>query len=252
MRVKKQKQRKILAKKICKEIFNKSGLKPYIKVVSSGYFIFSFGGVDVNLHFSFKEIPDMRFGVWTENGKVKHIFAEHESFIDKFKWTQTAFHWEDNMNAFVKDVKDWVNPDTYRNALVTAYDFDEDDEKWYHDKHHFLETHNHIEPDEYKELDNRFKSYMNNLIKEGKICSYIYTQSDYFMGLYEVCCYGGEIDGDTLYRDLTDMKCDLISPDFDFIIKKRKWSGMRKWYAVGEMTDLLCVRRAPNIEIIKY
>lgn len=253
MRSIKKKQSKILARKICKDIFKNYRLKPIISSVGTGYFCFSFNGKDINLHFRFKELPGMLFGVWTRGGKIDHIFAEHESFIDKFKWTSTKFDWGSDMDSFVKDVRYWSSDSTiYHQMLVDYYDYTADNEKWYHDNYEFVENHNGIDPHKYKVLDSKFKEYMNNLMDSGMITSYMYTKANTFMDLYDVICFvdnrKDHIDGDVVDDELYKISCHLIFPDNDYIVKKRKWSGFSKWYAVGDINNELWVKRAFNIE----
>lgn len=55
---------------------------PFNYKYGSGYFIFSFGANEYNLHIKFPSLYGFRFGIWKLNNKVK-FFGEHDTFIDK-------------------------------------------------------------------------------------------------------------------------------------------------------------------------
>lgn len=57
-----------------------------------GYFIFSYGKYSV-FHFILKELPDIKFGVWSFDNKIE-VFAEYIPYIDKFKPSATTFDLE--------------------------------------------------------------------------------------------------------------------------------------------------------------
>lgn len=67
----------------------KAGLHPIDVCYGDGYFIFEYGKNTV-LHFSIKELPDFRFGVWKDYyGKnTLTIFGDSILYLDKFKPTR--------------------------------------------------------------------------------------------------------------------------------------------------------------------
>ena len=70
--------------------------------VYATYFIFNFADHDYNLHITFKQIPNMLFGIW-KSGKKFEFFAEDIAHIDKFKPTRCEFVWDslEDMMVFV-------------------------------------------------------------------------------------------------------------------------------------------------------
>lgn len=100
------------------------------KEFGNGYFIYDIGENAV-CHFSLKETPEWRYGIWLLKNNKFVIFGEHIELIDKFKPSATYIEHKNNIGEFVKEVKNiasnsklyFVDSLTYGEALV---DFKED------------------------------------------------------------------------------------------------------------------------------
>lgn len=67
-----------------------------------GYFLFSYGENSV-FHFILKELPDIKFGVWSFDNKVE-MFAEYIPYIDKLKPSASTYNFKntEGMIAFIE------------------------------------------------------------------------------------------------------------------------------------------------------
>jgi len=74
------------------------------KVFGNGYFIFSFGENTV-CHFTLKETPLWKYGIWLDGKNGFQIFGEHEWLIDKFKPSRTYLSYNNDINGFLQEVK---------------------------------------------------------------------------------------------------------------------------------------------------
>jgi len=75
------------------------------KIFGNGYFLFYHGQKAV-CHFSLKETPDWRYGIWlNSSNKGYSIFGEHEELIDKFKPTGCYFSFEDEVGGFIEKIR---------------------------------------------------------------------------------------------------------------------------------------------------
>jgi len=74
------------------------------KIFGNGYFIFTFGKNTV-CHFTLKETPLWKYGIWLDGKKGFKIFGEHEWLIDKFKPSRTYLSYNNDINGFIKEVK---------------------------------------------------------------------------------------------------------------------------------------------------
>lgn len=135
IRLKKQKQHNLQMLSNVLEELGKS-LTIVNKRVGDGYYLFSFGASGV-CHFTLKETPDWRYGIWLQGDKFE-IFGEHMDLVDKFKPSRTYISHEDDIEGFVKDVKKVEqNPILYFVDSLTGIafvDFEEeahDDGTWY-------------------------------------------------------------------------------------------------------------------------
>lgn len=105
------------------------------KEFGNGYFIYDIGENAV-CHFSLKETPEWRYGIWLLKNNKFVIFGEHIELIDKFKPSATYIEHKNDIGEFVKEVKNiasnsklyFVDSLTYGEALV---DFKEDGEGCY-------------------------------------------------------------------------------------------------------------------------
>lgn len=100
------------------------------KEFGNGYFIYDIGGNAV-CHFSLKETPEWKYGIWLLKNNKFTIFGEHIELIDKFKPNACYIKHENHIDEFIKEVKNiasnsklyFVDSLTYGEALV---DFKED------------------------------------------------------------------------------------------------------------------------------
>ena len=78
------------------------------KEFGNGYFVYDIGENAV-CHFSLKETPEWRYGIWLlENNKFT-IFGEHIELIDKFKPSATYIEHKNDITEFIKEVKNIAN-----------------------------------------------------------------------------------------------------------------------------------------------
>lgn len=117
---------------ILKEVINNFTLKD--KVLGSSYFVFNRGENSV-CHFTLKETPDWKYGLWLKENNGYYIFGEHIELIDKFKPGRCYLDFEDDIKEFISVVKDislkpkyhFVNSLTYGNAEVDYKEILDDD-----------------------------------------------------------------------------------------------------------------------------
>ena len=78
---------------------------------------------DCNFIITFKDLPDMKFGIWinTDYGDKKNwFFAEHIVYYDKFRQSRVAFNW-DSLDEMMNNVIDWINnPWFYRSEISSS------------------------------------------------------------------------------------------------------------------------------------
>ena len=105
------------------------------KEFGNGYFIYDIGKNAV-CHFSLKETPEWRYGIWLLKNNKFVIFGEHIELIDKFKPSRCYIKYENNIDEFIEKIKNiasnsklyFVDSLTFGEALV---DFKEDGEGCY-------------------------------------------------------------------------------------------------------------------------
>lgn len=104
------------------------------KVFGNSYFVFDRGENSV-CHFTLKETPDWRYGLWLKDNGGYYIFGEHIELIDKFKPGRCYLDFEDNTTDFITLIEDislkpkyhFVNSLTYGNAEVDYKEILEED-----------------------------------------------------------------------------------------------------------------------------
>jgi hypothetical protein len=74
----------------------------------NGYFMFYHGENSV-CHFSIKETPNWKYGIWLEENNKFEIFGEHKELIDKFKPSRCCVSHENNLEEFIQEVKNISN-----------------------------------------------------------------------------------------------------------------------------------------------
>ena len=100
-----KKQRKMVVKQTIKEIEKYNF--PIDYYYGGGYYIFSFGKSEFNLHLTFKDIPMMKFGIWKTScygDKNWYYFAECIPYIDKFKPSRSSFEFNS-----LESMMEWVS-----------------------------------------------------------------------------------------------------------------------------------------------
>lgn len=70
----------------------------------NGYFIF-YKGPNSVCHFSIKETPGWKYGIWLGHKGQYEIFGEHIDLIDKFKPSRTYVSHMNDMESFLKQVQ---------------------------------------------------------------------------------------------------------------------------------------------------
>lgn len=210
------KLRKMEVKKVLKQI-DKYQI-PYNYNYGGGYFIFSFGASEFNLHITFKQIPLMKFGIWKTRVGYEY-FAECIPYIDKFKPTRAEFVWDS-----LEDMMSWVknavsNPRFYISELERTYcsdspyfpsDFKDILED--HAKDLYRDAHNGFEPDEYEKHLKAFNKIISEL--DTKDYDIFWKKSDGFYSLYDVWFYVGKnVSNEQLNEfehKLRDCRCFLF------------------------------------------
>lgn len=178
-------------------------IKPMIEKIKSyghkfsyryggGYFIFSFKPNEYNLHLTFNNLPDIKFGIWktTQYGDKKmYFFAEHICWIDKFKPSAVNLIWDslDEMMIFVNNCiqsKDYYYKQMleYYSGYDSINEFDKDVQEM-----KYLDSHYRLNQEEYHKSINTFNNIINNLdIEKYDI---IWRPSDGFHTIYDIFLY---------------------------------------------------------------
>lgn len=93
------------------------------KVFSNSYFIFKKEEKSI-CHFTLKETPDWKYGIWLTDNNGYYVFGEHIELIDKFKPGRCYLDFENDITMFIYSIQDialkpkyhFVNSLTYGNA----------------------------------------------------------------------------------------------------------------------------------------
>lgn len=185
---------------------------PFNYKYGSGYFIFSFGANEYNLHIKFPSLYGFRFGIWKLNNKVK-FFGEHDTFIDKFKPSASTFTWDslEEMMEFVKFYSE--NPQKYGEMLCETYEYETmNDFIDYVEDTKFRDAHNGFSEEEY----NSFTQQFNKIISEIDIntIDIVYRKSDGFKNTFDIWYYPDvKVTDewlDELDKKLYDCKCFIF------------------------------------------
>lgn len=180
-----------------------------------GYFIFSFGKSEFNLHVVFRDIPMMKFGIW----KTKHYgdkdwyyFAECIPYIDKFKPSRSSFEFEslESMMEWVgKSIKD---PSFYVSELENMY-CDPDSEYRPHcfqniendyKRSLYEDSHNWFSPEEYETYLKAFNEVIKSIDTEK--FDVIWRNTYGYKDLYDVWYYPDD--------SVTDEECEELFQKF--------------------------------------
>lgn len=230
---KQKKAHKMAARPLIKQI--KSYGYKFDYDVYATYFIWNFDSNGCNLHITFKEIPDIKFGIWKQNNTIQY-FAEDILFIDKFKPTRCYFGW-DTLEEMMEFVGKCINDKNYyKEQIIKAYydddyDGDYDDSIWQErldeiEEMKFKENHNFFTKEEYVKNYNKFQNIIKNLNTEKFII--VWHKADCLYKLYDVWFYTTNLvtteEAQNFYKELVDCKCDVFDTcrlPKDFWTKKR-------------------------------
>jgi hypothetical protein len=183
--------------------------------VYATYFIFNFADHDYNLHITFKQIPNMLFGIW-KTGKKFEFFAEDIAHIDKFKPTRCEFVW-DSLEDMMEFAGKCINDEKYyRDLILTRYEYDNWQEYLeYVERDKFRNQHNYMNRDEYYECYTKFQELIKNLDTEKFFI--IWSKAECCFRLYEVwyypTIYATKEDCHELYTKLSDCECSVQGYD---------------------------------------
>lgn len=180
----------MLVKKTLKQI-DKYRVK-YDYKYGSGYFIFTFGADEFNLHITFKQLPMMKFGIWKVNdfGSTNYYFAACSPYIDKFKPSCSTFDW-DSLESMMEWVAKCINDSKfYISELERVYDesFMTILKDYADDL--YRDSHNGFDPDEYSTNLQAFNKLVSTLDVEK--FDMLWRRSDGFKNLYDVFYYPEE------------------------------------------------------------
>lgn len=180
-RIKKKLERKensAKINKILKEITDSFTLSD--KVLGNSYFVFDRGENSV-CHFTLKETPDWKYGLWLKDDGGYYIFGEHIELIDKFKPGRCYLDFEDNTIDFISSIKDislkpkyhFVNSLTYGNVEVDFKETTDDDGTVSYDGYQVVRNYNEktgyydiITRDETLTLESYVEREYSNYFKE--------------------------------------------------------------------------------------
>ena len=210
------KTRWMSVKKMLKEI-DKRGMRFTYKY-GSGYYIFSFDPDEYNLHVFFKDLPDIRFGIWKTKCYGKegyYFFAEHDAYIDKFKPSAVAFTFNslDDMVAWAKDVAS--SPDRYKAVVETEYFRPDDKFKTFEEEVQWLKDwykYNHMERDEYYSSLKKFNEIIESL--DTTKWDFFWKRSDCMRTLYDLYYYVDasvtDEEHNAMQKALEDCNCSIM------------------------------------------
>ena len=157
---------------------------PFNYKYGAGYFIFSFGASEYNMHITFPSLHGFRFGIWKLNGRLK-FFGEHFAFIDKFKPSASTFTWKslEEMMEFVKFYSE--NPQKYGELLCETYEYESMNEFIdYTENIKFKDAHNGFSEDEYNTFVNKFNTIISEI--DLNTIDIVYRKSDGYRNTFDV------------------------------------------------------------------
>lgn len=156
-----------------------------------GDYCFNIKSEDCNFIITFKDLPDMKFGIWinTDYGDKKDcFFAEHIVYDDKFRPSRVAFNW-DSLDEMMNNVIDWINnPWFYKSEMCSAYKIDNWDEFCQDTvNQHYWNTHHQMDKDKFVKNINKFNQIINSINPEDY--DIIYKPAFSYGDLFDVYCY---------------------------------------------------------------
>lgn len=179
-----------------------------------GDYCFNIKSEDCNFIITFKDLPDMKFGIWinTDYGDKKDwFFAEHIVYKDKFIPSRVAFNWDslDEMMTFV--VSSIICEEFYKTNIIAAYEIDDWDEFCQDTiNQHYSNIHHNMYKDEFIKNINKFNQIINSVNPEDY--DIIYKPATSYGDLYHVYCYYGARLSDDEINDFEDQleECECI------------------------------------------
>lgn len=203
------KHRWMCAKPILKQI-KSYGYKFDYKLWGGDY-CFNIKSEDCNFIITFKDLPDMKFGIWinTDYGDKKDwFFADHIVYYDKFRPSRVAFNWDslDEMMTFV--VSSITCEEFYKTNIITAYKINNWD-VFCQDtiNQHYWNTHHQMDKNEFIKNINKFNQIINSINLEDY--DIIYKPATSYGNLFDVYCYYDANLSDDEINDFEDQleKC---------------------------------------------
>ena len=227
------KHRRMCAKPILDQI-KSYGYKFDYKLWGGDY-CFNIKSEDCNFIITFKDLPDMKFGIWinTDYGDKKDwFFAEHIVYDDKFRPSRVAFNWDslDEMMTFV--VSSIICEEFYKTNIIAAYEIDNWD-VFCQDtvNQHYSNIHHNMYKDEFIKNINKFNQIINSVNPEDY--DIIYKPATSYGDLYHVYCYYGANLSDDEINDFEDQleKCECIVHG-SVILPPYYWNHRKKYKLV--------------------
>lgn len=198
-----------------------------------GYFVLSFDPDDYNLHIVFKELPDIRIGIWKckdyDNGGY-FFFAEHKSFIDKFKPSAVRFNFKSLIHLMAwAELMMW-DKEFYDSQIKEAYKFDSiPDIEEYIRETRDRDQYNGLTKGEYDESLKKFNKLVESIDVEKM--DLIWRRSDGYRELYDVWysydnekCTEQELDA--LDKAIIECNCSTF---FDRLLPAHFWKKRKEY-----------------------
>lgn len=190
---------------------------------------------DCNLIITFKDLPDMKFGIWTNTDygdKKDWFFAEHIVYDDKFRPSRVAFNWDslDEMMTFV--VSAITCEEFYKTNIIAAYEIDNWD-VFCQDTvdQHYRNIHHDMDKNEFIKNINKFNQIINSVNPEDY--DIIYKPATSYGDLFDVYCYYGANLSDDEINDFEDRleECECIVHG-SVILPPHYWNHHKKYKLV--------------------
>lgn len=189
---------------------------------------------DCNFIITFKDLPDMKFGIWinTDYGDKKDwFFAEHIVYDDKFRPSRVAFNW-DSLDEMMNTIIDWINnPWFYKSEMCSAYKIDNWDEFCQDTvNQHYSNTHHNMYKDEFIKNINKFNQIINSINPEDY--DIIYKPATSYGDLFDVYCYYGANLSDDEINDFEDQLEDCCCTVWGTVLLSPYYWDHRKKYTL--------------------
>ena len=200
-----------------------------------GDYCFNIKSEDCNFIITFKDLPDMKFGIWinTDYGDKKDwFFAEHIVYDDKFRPSRVAFNWDslDEMMTFV--VSSIICEEFYKTNIIAAHEIDDWDEFCQDTvNQHYWNTHHQMDKDTFVKNINKFNQIINSINPEDY--DIIYKPATSYGDLYHVYCYyGANLSDDEIneHKNIRDINENISFMNRMSTIEFENRSDIIKYY----------------------